>query len=100
MTSALFNRFLDGTEKPIAFASRRLNSAESKNSIIEKEALGLVFFVTRFEQYLYGRHFEICTDHKALTKLFGEHDQIPKVVSNRIARWALMLSAYDYSITA
>lgn len=97
--AALFHKFQDGSEKPIAFASRRLDRAESKYSIIEKEALGLIFGVTRFEQYLYGRHFEVRTDHKALTKLFGEHDQIPRVVSNRIARWALILSAYDYTIS-
>ncbi|XP_054287577.1 uncharacterized protein K02A2.6-like [Macrosteles quadrilineatus] len=96
--AALFQKYPDGTEKPLAFASRRLDHAECRYSVIEKEALGLVFGVTRFEQYLYGRHFEVRTDHKALVKVFGEHDSIPKVVSNRIARWALTLSAYDYSI--
>ncbi|XP_054260519.1 uncharacterized protein K02A2.6-like [Macrosteles quadrilineatus] len=97
--AALFHRYSDGTERPVMFASRRLDSAETRYSVIEKEALGLVFGVTRFEQYLYGIHFEIRSDHKALIKLFGEHDPIPKVVSNRIARWALTLSSYDYSIT-
>lgn len=96
--AAIFHKYPDGSEKPIAFASRRLDSAERKYSVVDKEALALIFGVTRFNQYLYGRKFEIRTDHKPLVRLFGEHDQIPKIVSNRLSRWALTLSSYDYTI--
>ncbi|XP_043220647.1 uncharacterized protein LOC122381027 isoform X3 [Amphibalanus amphitrite] len=68
-------------------------------SQIEREALALVFGVTKFHQYLFGNDkFILVTDHKPLVKLFGEHEGIPATASARISRWALRLSAYNYTI--
>ena len=47
----------DGTERPIAFASRTLLPSETNYSQIEKEALSLVFGLKKFHNYLYGRKF-------------------------------------------
>ena len=54
----------DGSECPIACASRTLSSSEKRNSQVEKEAFALVFGVKKFRQYLYGRRFTLVTDHK------------------------------------
>ena len=88
----------DGSERPIAYVSRTLNSAEKKYSQLEKEALAIIFGVTKFHHYLYGRHFQIESDHKPLAYLFNETRAIPQMASSRIQRWALTLSAYRYSI--
>lgn len=55
----------DGTEKAIAFSSRSLHRAEINHSQIEKEALSMVYGVTIFHMYLYGRQsFKLVTDYK------------------------------------
>ena len=96
--AVLSHRLPDGTEKPVSFASRTLSKAESNYAHIDKEALAIIFGVKRFHQYLFGRHFEIKTDHRPLTHLFSESKGVPTMASGQIQRWALLLSAYDYTI--
>ena len=81
----------DKSERPIAFASRTLAPAEKNYSQIEKEALGVVFAVKKFHNYLFGRNFTIANDHKPLWTLFNVNKCIPQMVSGRIQRWPLTL---------
>ena len=97
--AVLFHHMPDGLDKPIAFASRSLAPAERKYSQIEKEGLAIVFGVKKFHQYLFGRHFTILSDHKPLQHLFSETKGTPTMASARIQRWAMVLGAYDYSIS-
>lgn len=87
-----------GEERPIAFASRTLSTAESKYAQIEREALGIVFGVRKFHQYLFGRNFILLTDHRPLTTIFGPHTGIPPLAASRMQRWALLLSGHTYDI--
>jgi len=89
----------DGSEQPISFASRTLAPAEKKYSQLEKEGLAVVYGVKKFHNYLYGRHFTIQSDHKPLETLLSESKPIPPMASARIQRWALTLSAYNYTFT-
>ena len=88
----------DGDEKPIAFASRTLTSAEKNYPQIEKEALALVFGVRKFHQYLYGWKFTMVTDHKPLMAILGPKKGIPSLAAAHLQRWAIRLSAYNYHI--
>ena len=88
----------DGSERPIAFASRTLSPAERNYSQVEKEALSLVYGVTKFHKYLYGHRFTLITDHKPLTTILGPKKGVPSMVAARLQRWAVRLSAYTYEI--
>lgn len=99
--AVLSHRLSDGSEKPIAFTSRSLAPAEKGYAHIEKEGLAIIFGVKvkKFHHYLWGRKFEIYSDHKPLQHLFSENRPVPPLASARIQRWALTLSAYKYIIT-
>ncbi|RLJ22795.1 hypothetical protein DJ031_00245, partial [bacterium endosymbiont of Escarpia laminata] len=88
----------DGVEKPIAYHSRSLSTAERNYAQIDKEELAVVAGLTKFHQYLWGRSFVIVTDHKPLLGFFGEKKPVPQMLSPRMQRWALMLAAYQYQI--
>ena len=87
----------DGQEKPIAFASRTLSVSEKNYAQFEKEALSIIFGITKFHKYLYGRPFTIITDHKPLVQLFGDKPHNP-MASARMTRWQILLSGYQYDI--
>ena len=91
--AVLSHLYTDGSERPIAFASKALSVAERKYSQLEKEGLAIVFGVKKFHDYLFGRKFQIRSDYKPLQHLFNEHRSVPLQASARIQRWALTLSA-------
>ena len=94
----LFHRFQDGSERPVANASKTLTAAERNYSQIHKEALSIIYGLRKFYQFLYARKFILVTDHKPLTSLFGPKKGTPLLAANRLARWALWLNQFDYTI--
>ena len=90
--------FDDGSEHPVAFASRSLSRAERNYAHIDKEALAIIFGIGKFHQYISGRAFTLFTDHKPLIHIFNESKSVPVMASARLQRWALTLSGYHYSI--
>jgi hypothetical protein len=80
---------------PVAYASYKLLPREKNYSVIERECLGIVYAVKKFESYLYGKHFIVQTDHQPLTYI-----KRCKIESGRIMRWALFLQNYSFHIEA
>jgi len=81
----------DNKSHIISCASRNCSSAEAKLGPTDGEILALVFAVTKFHTYLAGTQFVVVTDHAALVHLENAKTRNPK-----LARWALLLSNYDY----
>ncbi|KAK8777013.1 hypothetical protein V5799_029642, partial [Amblyomma americanum] len=96
--AVLAHRADDGKEQPIAYASRTLGVSERNYAQIDREGLAVVFGVKKFHQYLAGREFTVITDHKPLLGLFNTDKRVPEVVSPRMLRWILLLSAYNYHL--
>ncbi len=59
---------VDGKEKEvvIAYTSKHLDKAQINWSTIEKEAYAIIHAVKVFYSYLYGRKFQVLTDHRPL----------------------------------
>ena len=82
----LSHRYKDGTEKPIAFASKVIPKNELSRAIIDKEASAIVFGFKKFYNYVYGKEITLKTDHKPLVYIFGPKQEIPLTVASRLQR--------------
>ena len=82
---------------PIAFTSRFLNAAETHYSINELELLAVVWSVEHFKNYVFGRHFTIRTDHRALLSAL-KSNRGNKTTFSRLARWVDRLLPYSFEI--
>ncbi|UYV68256.1 K02A2.6-like [Cordylochernes scorpioides] len=89
---------VDGNERPIYFISRTLSQAEKKYSQIDKECLSIIWALKKFNNYLFGRKFELITDNKPLHHILNPKREISSNMSARLQRWALILSSYNFTI--
>ena len=96
--AVLAHIYPDGTERPVAFTSRTLQSSERNYSQLDREALGIIFGVTKFHQYLYGRQFKLITDNRPLAVILGPKRGIPPIAAMRLQRWAIILAAYTFEV--
>lgn len=97
-SGTLMHEFSDGKLRPIFHVSKSFNGAEKNYPQIQREASALVFAVKKFHKYIFGRKFELHTDHQPLLAIFGSNKGIPQVTASRLQRYALTLLAYDFNI--
>jgi hypothetical protein len=76
----------DGTEKPIAFASCKLNHTQQHWGTIEREAFTAIWSLQKFKQWIFGSKITLYSDHNPLTYLT---ESTPK--SSKLMRWSLAL---------
>jgi len=72
--------------KPLAFYTRKMNSAQSNYSTGEQELLSIVETLKQFENILMGQRLIVHTDH--LNLLYR------KLASSRLVRWRMLIEEY------
>ncbi|GFY79048.1 retrovirus-related Pol polyprotein from transposon 297 [Trichonephila inaurata madagascariensis] len=83
----------DNSLHPIYYMSRKTSETERKYTSYELEVLAIIEALKKFKVYILGMPFKIITDCNAFTKTMSKKD-----LNTRIARWALNLQDYDYTI--
>ena len=63
---AVLSQVIDGVERPIAFYSRVLNSAQKNYCPTRRELLAVVIALQHFRHYLLGTKVILRTDHHSL----------------------------------
>lgn len=94
----LSHRFPDGSERPIAFASKLIPKNELHRAILDKKAGAIVFGFRKFYQYVFGARIILKTDHEALKFIFGSNKNLSIMIQSRLMRWAYFLSGFTYDI--
>ena len=83
-----------GAERPVSYFSRKFKVYQRHYSVIEKEALALIWALQHFDVYVgSGSTLVVYTDHNPLT--FLRSLQNP---NQRLMRWALFLQPYHLDI--
>jgi hypothetical protein len=85
----------DGTRRPVAYMSRKMNPAERRYATHDKELLAIVRAVEHWRCYLEGTPYPILllSDHRSL-----QHLNTQPTLNDRQARWVEKLSDFDFSI--
>ena len=83
----------DNKAHVISYASRTCSPAEAKLGPTDGELLAIVYAVEKFHPYIAGTKFVLVTDHHALI-----HLQTAKTKNAKLARWAMKLAPYDFTI--
>ncbi|KAG1225354.1 hypothetical protein G6F67_009324 [Rhizopus microsporus] len=73
--------------------ARSLSKSERNYSATRRELLAIVFALKKFHKFLYGNHFTLYSDHRALTYLFTSDELNPMMVG-----WMDALLSYDFDI--
>ncbi|EGD81417.1 hypothetical protein PTSG_11841 [Salpingoeca rosetta] len=79
--------------QPVAYESRKLQAAELNYPVRDKEALALIYALTKWRVYLLDKRTTILTDHRSLTNITTQ-----KTLNGRWARWIELLNDYDLDI--
>nr|GEZ04393.1 reverse transcriptase domain-containing protein [Tanacetum cinerariifolium] len=79
--------------KPIHYASKTMNDAETNYTTTEKEMLAVVYAFEKFRSYLIMNKSIVHMDHSALKYLIAKKD-----AKARLLRWVLLLQKFDFKV--
>lgn len=82
-----------GRELYVSFVSSSLQPSMRRWSTTKRELYGVILALKKFRKFLWGRHFTIFTDHKALVYL---HTQ--KIANPMMIGWIETLLDFDFTV--
>ena len=91
---AVLSQVKDEQERVVAYHSKALSRPERNFCVTRRELLAVISGISHFHHYLYGRTFQIRTDHSALQWLTRF-----RAPEGQIARWLQKLQEYDFVIS-
>ena len=83
---AMLTQEKDGVDMPIAYFPKVMNSCEKNYSKAEKECLAMLYAVTNFRPYLYGREFVLACAYEPVHWMAYINNP-----GARLLRWRLRL---------
>ena len=90
---AVLSQVYESGDHPVAFESRKMNSAEANYPTHERELLAVIHALRTWRHYLEGKKFKVITDHYSLKYLMTQPN-----LSKRQARWLDFLAEFDYEV--
>ncbi|OWZ02854.1 LOW QUALITY PROTEIN: Gag-pol fusion protein [Phytophthora megakarya] len=88
-----FKLVTDASVVGLTYASKVNSPTAAKYGITDLECAAVIWALKLFRPYLYGRRFELVTDHSALSYLMKKKD-----LTGRPYRCALQLQEFDFRI--
>ncbi len=88
--AVLMQHNVHGNHRPIAYASRTLNRAESNYSVTHQETLAVVWALKHFRDIILGYPSTVFTDHAAVNEFFKGRN-----LTGRLARWYLTIQEFN-----
>ena len=77
----------------VAYGSRKLKNHEQNFPMHDMELAAIAFALKILHHYLYGKQFEVFSDHKSLKYIFTQRD-----LNMRQRRWMEYLEDYDFTL--
>lgn len=92
----MFQQYENNIVKLVSCASRMMNEHEVNYSQTEKELLAIYFATQKFHDFIYGRNFDVQSDHKPIVSIMKK--PICKIGSVRLQRIRLKLLKYNINV--
>ena len=90
---AVLTQIQNKKEVVIAYASQKFSDTEKRYSTTERELLAVVWAIRKFRPYIFGRPFDVVTDHHSLCSALKLSEP-----NDRICKWVTYLQQYNLTV--
>ena len=101
-TASVLAQKINNTLCPIMCDSKTLNKSQQIYSATQKELLGVLHGLEKFEQFLLGRRFTILTDHKSLVEILNNPFRNSSLKNftrhNMFDRWIEFIQNFSFTV--